>query len=142
MQTRTANGLPRPGITQQETDYNRALRGPLSTPNLVLVVPTEAVGVGAQWAVPLDGRGEVLATVTLTSFTDTQVETTLSLDQSDDTGSFTMTAEGTYERATLLATEVTTESVLSFVAQASENGEAVEVRNEQRSIRIYERASS
>ncbi len=138
----SSNGLPNLGRRTQETQYSHATRGLLVTPNMILVVPEDPVGPGAEWTIPLDRSGELRAQVTVINITDDLVETELIFENTNEQGSFTMTATGAYDRDTLVAVDVTTESIVRVKAEVSNNGELVEVESEQRSTRTYESAPS
>lgn len=140
--TYSANGLPDLGRRSQETQYSHVTRGLLVTPNMILVVPEEPVGPGAEWTIPLDRSGELRAQVTVVNIADDLIETKLTFESTNEQGSFTMTAMGTYDLDTLMAVDVTTESIVRVEAEVSNNGELVEVESEQRSTRTYESAPS
>jgi len=136
-QNYTSAGLPIFVLNTQEDAYRRLSGGLLSTPNVLLAAPTEAVGVGAQWTIPLDRTGDDVAQVTLLAITDSTLEISLSFERTSDEGTFSMTADGTYDRTSLLAHNVTTVSALTLETEASENGQLVPVRNSRDSVRIY-----
>lgn len=129
-------------VNPQEEAYRQLSGGLLSTPNLILAAPTDPVGVGAQWAIPLTQTGDLAAQVTVLAITDMTVEVDLSLERSSDAGTFSMTATGTYDRNSLFAHDVTTVSRISAESEASENGQLVPALSERESVRIYRAVSS
>jgi hypothetical protein len=107
----------------------------LTTNHLVLVTPTEAVGAGAVWSQSLDRQSDAQLVFTLTEVTDSDLEVTIELIAPFDEGVATMVASGTYDRATLLARGLTTESGLEVTSPVTDNGELVELTGVQRSFR-------
>ena len=113
----------------------------LTPPSLRLPTPTEPVGVGARWAYPLDASGEMAATVTLGDITDTDLMATVEFTATNDDGSISMIASGTYDRATLLAVDVNVTSVLVVDTEATVNEQVTTMTGTETSTRSYVRGS-
>ena len=113
----------------------------LTTTNLVLVTPAEAVGVGAIWSQSLDRQSDAQLVFTLIGATDTDLEVTIELAAPFEQGLATMAMSGTYDRATLLARDLTTESGLEITSPVTDNGDLVELTGVQRSHRTVTEAS-
>ena len=109
----------------------------LSVANLVLVTPVEPVGAGATWSQSLNRQSEAQLVFTLDSVTDTDLEVTVELIAPFEEGVATMAASGTYDRSTLLARNVTTDSTLEVTSPVTDNGELVELTAVQHSRRTY-----
>jgi hypothetical protein len=113
----------------------------LSVANLVLVTPAEPVGAGARWSQSLDRQSDAQLVFTLNGVTDTDLEVAVDLVAPFDEGVATMAASGTYDRATLLARDVTAESSLEITSPVTDNGQLVELTGVQRSRRTYTEAT-
>ena len=109
----------------------------LSVANLVLVTPGEPVGAGATWSQSLDRQSDAQLFFTLNTVSDTELDVTVELIAPFEDGAATMVASGTYDRSTLLAREVTTESNLEITSPVTDNGELVELTGVQRNRRTY-----
>lgn len=111
--------------------------GLLTAPSLRLPTPTEPVGVGAQWAYPLDESGDVVATVTLTGMTEAELNATIEFTATNDDGSISMLASGTYDRATLLAVDVQVTSTFVVDTEVTMNERVTTMTGTETSRRSY-----
>lgn len=124
---------------EARTDLDPDLGDLLSTPALVIPVPTEPVGVGAQWSFLLGG-GERLGVVTLASLADTEFTVTIELLSESDEGSFSMTGGGMYDRTSLIATDARYEIVVGYTADVVANGVATTLDGTRWASRSYREA--
>lgn len=109
----------------------------LNIANLVLVTPAEPVGAGATWSQSLDRQSDARLVFTLVEATANDLDVAVELIAPFEEGVATMVVSGTYDRATLLAREVTTESSLEITSPVTDNGELVELTGVQHSRRTY-----
>jgi len=109
----------------------------LSAADLVLVTPAEPVGPGATWSQSLNRQGGAELVFTLNTVTDTDLDVTVELVAPFDDGAATMMTSGTYDRATLLVRDVTTESSLDITSPVTDNGALVDLSGVQSSRRTY-----
>ncbi len=109
----------------------------LNVANLVLVAPDEPVGDGASWSQSLSRRSDARLVFELVGSTDSEVEVSLELESPFEGGVATLVASGTYDRATLLARELTLESSLEVTSAVSDNGDLVDLTGVERSRRTF-----
>ena len=113
----------------------------LNVSNLLLATPTEPVGPGASWGQSLNRQSDAQLVFTLIGVTDTDLEIAVELVAPFDTGTATMVVSGIYDRATLLARDVTADSSLEITSPVTDNGELVELTGVQRNRRTYTEAT-
>ena len=113
----------------------------LNVTNLVLATPTEPVGPGASWSQSLNRQSDAQLVFTLAEVSDTELAVTIELVAPFDAGAATMVVSGTYDRATLLARDVTADSGLELTSPVTDNGEVVDLTGVQRSRRTYSEAT-
>ncbi len=109
----------------------------LSVTNLVLATPTEPVGAGATWSQSLNRQSDAQLVFTLDQVSDTDLQIEIELVAPFDAGMATMVVSGTYDRATLLARDVTADSGLEITSPVTDNGQVVDLTGVQRSRRTY-----
>jgi hypothetical protein len=109
----------------------------LNVSNLVLTTPTEPVGPGASWSQSLNRQSDAQLVFDLIGVSDTELEVAIELIAPFDTGTATMSVSGTYDRATLLATDASADAGLEVTSPVTDNGELVELTGVQRSRRTY-----
>ncbi len=113
----------------------------LHVTNLVLATPTEPVGPGASWSQSLSRQTDAQLVFTLDDVSDTELTAMVELVAPFEAGTATMVVSGTYDRATLLARDVTAESGLELTSPVTDNGEVVDLTGVQRSRRTYAKAT-
>lgn len=108
-----------------------------NVPNLVVTTPVEAVGAGARWSQPLETGVDATLLYTLNNVSDTDLDITIELEAPVEGGTLTIEVTGRYDRATLLARDVTAVSTLEFDSPVTADGEITSLQGVWRSERTY-----